>query len=146
MGLLPWPLQTYKEDGIFKEPCMPILQCELQAILLYYRRKTKCSIKSMLSLVLASVNFVLFCSIRDLKAVHRMIFPCSFLSFLFVANKNKILISIYARQTEKEIFTCCPQVYLLCTHCFLVTVSQWVFYDLGKGAQNMSSKVLKLLL
>lgn len=124
MGLLLWPLQTYKKDGIFKEPCMPILHCELQAILLYYRRKTKCSIKSMLSLVLASVNFVLFCFIRDLKAVHRMIFPCSFLSFLFVANKNKILISIYARQAERKISTCCPK-----STCCLLTVFWQQFHS-----------------
>lgn len=71
--------------------------------------------------VITGFSICKFCVIlfhqRPQGSVHSMIFPCSLLSFLFVANKNKILISIYARQAERKTSTCYPK-----SACCLLTI------------------------
>lgn len=62
--------------------------------------------------VIAIFSICKFCVIlfhqRPQGCAH-LTFPCSLLSFVFVANKNKILISAYPDKQKKKISTCCPQ-------------------------------------
>lgn len=73
----------------------------------------------------------LFCVIlfhqRPQDCGQDMTFLCSLLSFMFVANKNKILISIYPSKQKGSFVLAVPK------RSFMVTLPQRVFYGLGKG-------------